>query len=723
MACLLNSVPSLRPAVTVLLLSVKAAVAAEWFSEDQQASIRGFSDIALKPFSSSLAARPASLSDWLDESPGLPHADVAAEEQRALGREVDPGEVMHDVAGFLPTMKLVEVCTALTVQPGFHVLTHDFLVSHHPKPQQKLRFFSIRADFVNSSATLVSPPQASIMLNAKEVPNRTAIDQDRSPLVPSDVIKLLRLGVNILNLMGRLSVPYIFVVACCDYSSVMAINERKPMWKCPTCGADISATSLCIDNRMVQVLSETTASTDQTDVLLFPDGSWQLLPQANRPASLRVQQVRTHAPSHQARPPVPSHPLASPVAASGTASLATAIPATAAPASATHATTTPATANPTSATSGAPTPVSATPATAIPASATPATAIPASATPATAIPASATPASATPGAPTPAVGPIQPLSRQLSARHLSIRGSAELASLGRSLAAVAASALGDRHGRNVLHYAAAQGRAELLRVLIQRGGNVNSRDCLQMTPLHFAAAAVDSVVAEILLEKGADSSALDASGLTPLDYAVRYGSLACEELLRSTTKCSKDSAEGAEAKRTASTECSARYPMATLDTNVPLSSTTRPRKASEPPHNPTDTVSSSSCRSASSIPSYTPSTNKAAPAASALESLLDAWKSSCERSRLCESQATAASIAGDLSSPSRLINVSTPEAASASVRDLCTTADPRSPAMEWTPCGIVGSCNGSCSQLTGPCGLAGQVGWHAAGKVSRAVCC
>ncbi|CAI7864977.1 unnamed protein product [Closterium sp. NIES-53] len=293
----------------------------------------------------------------------------------------------------------------------------------------------------------------------------------------------------------------------------------------------------------------------------------------------------------------------------------------------------------------------------------------------------------------------------------------------------------DRHGRNVLHYAAAQGRAELLRVLIQRGGNVNSLDCLQKTPLHFAATAADSVVAEILLEKGADASALDASGLTSLEYAVRYGSVACEELLRSNTKSNKDSADGGETKRSASTERSTRHPMATLDANVPLSSATRPIKTSESPHDPTDTVSSSSCRSASSIPSasstpsasaipsHTPSTNKAAPAASALESLLDAWKSSCERSRICESQATAANNStGDLSSPSRK-KVSTPEAAAAPVREKCTAGDPRTSAMEWTPCGIVGACNGSCSQLTGPCGLAGQVGWLAAEKASRAVCC
>ncbi|CAI5950885.1 unnamed protein product [Closterium sp. NIES-64] len=281
---------------------------------------------------------------------------------------------------------------------GFHVLTHDFLVSHHPKPQQKLRFFSIRADFVNSAVTLVSPPQASILLNAKEVPNRTAIDQDRSPLVPSDVIKLLRLGVNILNLIGRLSVPYIFVVAvmaptpllppsmlkphpsqlkptpphptqsshtaqatgtsvapATTASSLSTLSSTTPSGELSNgltakgqgsggrelreqhgqqagqeeeeeqeellegpvrvsllCPISWSRMKVPVRDRACshpQVLSETTGSTNHTDVLLFPDGSWQLLPQgvgfSPSPASPPSKRRRLDAAAPNALLPLP----------------------------------------------------------------------------------------------------------------------------------------------------------------------------------------------------------------------------------------------------------------------------------------------------------------------------------------------------------------------------------------------------------------------------------
>jgi ankyrin repeat protein len=80
--------------------------------------------------------------------------------------------------------------------------------------------------------------------------------------------------------------------------------------------------------------------------------------------------------------------------------------------------------------------------------------------------------------------------------------------------------LGDCDGRRPLHTAvAAEGREEVVQVLLNRGADVDSRDHREQTPLHWASYAA---AAELLIDSGADVEAEDVDGFTPLQNALYY---------------------------------------------------------------------------------------------------------------------------------------------------------------------------------------------------------
>ncbi|MFF7967060.1 ankyrin repeat domain-containing protein [Streptomyces sp. NPDC007903] len=78
----------------------------------------------------------------------------------------------------------------------------------------------------------------------------------------------------------------------------------------------------------------------------------------------------------------------------------------------------------------------------------------------------------------------------------------------------------DRLGRTAVHYAAADGDVDGLRVLLAGGAAAQAVDDAGWTPLHFAAQAQAPSAVEVLLAAGAAVDAADRHGNTPLWRAV-----------------------------------------------------------------------------------------------------------------------------------------------------------------------------------------------------------
>lgn len=88
-------------------------------------------------------------------------------------------------------------------------------------------------------------------------------------------------------------------------------------------------------------------------------------------------------------------------------------------------------------------------------------------------------------------------------------------------------------GYHMMGLAAANGDADIVGVMIERGSPVNTSDRGSgATPLHHAAMHGSAAVVERLLESGASTSAVTARGETPLDVAIRHGNDEAAEVLQ-----------------------------------------------------------------------------------------------------------------------------------------------------------------------------------------------
>ncbi|MEW6360076.1 MAG: ankyrin repeat domain-containing protein [Planctomycetota bacterium] len=89
------------------------------------------------------------------------------------------------------------------------------------------------------------------------------------------------------------------------------------------------------------------------------------------------------------------------------------------------------------------------------------------------------------------------------------------------------------YGMTPLFYAIGPMHQDVVKLLIERGANVNAKSSEGQTPLHFAARWNSRDAAILLISKGAEVNARDTCGRTPLDLAkVEMGKKAVAVVLR-----------------------------------------------------------------------------------------------------------------------------------------------------------------------------------------------
>jgi ankyrin repeat protein len=90
---------------------------------------------------------------------------------------------------------------------------------------------------------------------------------------------------------------------------------------------------------------------------------------------------------------------------------------------------------------------------------------------------------------------------------------------------------GGSSGRTPLSWAASMGNKALVKLLLEKGAELDSKSSNGQTPLSWAAANGHEAVVKLLLEKGAELEAKSNSGLTPLSWVAANGHKAVVKLL------------------------------------------------------------------------------------------------------------------------------------------------------------------------------------------------
>ena len=84
-----------------------------------------------------------------------------------------------------------------------------------------------------------------------------------------------------------------------------------------------------------------------------------------------------------------------------------------------------------------------------------------------------------------------------------------------------------------LQYAAMNGQISIVKFLLGKGADINTKDKMERTPLHWACRFNNEKVTELLVEyKPLDPKAEDKEHNTPLDLANRFNKKECYEILK-----------------------------------------------------------------------------------------------------------------------------------------------------------------------------------------------
>ena len=89
----------------------------------------------------------------------------------------------------------------------------------------------------------------------------------------------------------------------------------------------------------------------------------------------------------------------------------------------------------------------------------------------------------------------------------------------------------DEFDATLLHYAAIDGLTNIIKMILDRGVNINYRDCSGLTALHLAVLGNRDDIVEILLERLIDVNIIAKDGKTALHFAVKQGYMNIVEIL------------------------------------------------------------------------------------------------------------------------------------------------------------------------------------------------
>nr|XP_007158536.1 hypothetical protein PHAVU_002G160400g [Phaseolus vulgaris]ESW30530.1 hypothetical protein PHAVU_002G160400g [Phaseolus vulgaris] len=340
--CQLKNDELSQAALMVLLISVKGACEIGWFQSKESEELLTIVDEIRKVYSSvgTINARPRQCSS----------------------------EISTIMEKFYPNVKLGSILASIEVQePGYGASVVDFHITKSEFVKDKIFLLVAQIDNIEISACLISPQQVNFLLNGKGVINRTNVQMDPGPQMPTDVTGMLKFGTNLLQAVGHFTGRYTVLVAymsftplhedpvlqdylqpvvtsvdsdsdiiegasqislscpisftriktpvkgrsckhfqCFDFNNFISINSKRPSWRCPHCNQYVCYADIRLDRNMVEILKNVGESI--TEVIVLADGSWKAVTEKDHD----VDKMQKKAPNYEKEQTEPQEYTCSP---------------------------------------------------------------------------------------------------------------------------------------------------------------------------------------------------------------------------------------------------------------------------------------------------------------------------------------------------------------------------------------------------------------------------
>ncbi|KAG0615326.1 hypothetical protein M758_5G032100 [Ceratodon purpureus] len=218
--------PEIRVGLLILLLSVKNACKVEWIApgqvtakDDILTTLKGLFDY----FTTVLDVSESSLLQLL-QAGGSAATDIL--ETRAYLDLIN--------SRFYPRLQVNTVFVSIHAKAGYEVLMCDFHVPHM-HIQDRVRLYVGQEDHTETSTCLITPPQVNILVNGQQVERRvTSGYLDGGAQMPSDVTTLVKVGANVLQVIGEFSVPYMIALTSARTIECSAKTAKLEDYVAPT---------------------------------------------------------------------------------------------------------------------------------------------------------------------------------------------------------------------------------------------------------------------------------------------------------------------------------------------------------------------------------------------------------------------------------------------------------------------------------------------------------
>ncbi|KAI7752574.1 hypothetical protein M8C21_016986 [Ambrosia artemisiifolia] len=257
----------LQPSLMLLLLPIKAACKIGWFPDGDKDCLL----IIAKEVSYGFCS-----TDKMNIEPSNAHSSVS-----------------NIVSRFYPMMKVEHLLTSFDVKAGYGTFAVDFHISLGATPRhcRNLWLLVAQLDNMETAACITNPLKVDFLINGCEVPNRTRNNMGNGPQLPSNITKMVKHGVNLIQAFGNFDGQYIIALVFMnsisspdpsqlqDYlrpmsdCAIIEMSSRVSLY-CPISRHRIKTPVkgyLCKHSQILNDVAE-----DVHDVIISEDGSWMV---------------------------------------------------------------------------------------------------------------------------------------------------------------------------------------------------------------------------------------------------------------------------------------------------------------------------------------------------------------------------------------------------------------------------------------------------------------